>query len=49
MLENSIEVIRARYKPELKEFWIFNARVPIEMLDDENNALAKLYWNPAQK
>ena len=49
MLENSVEVMRARYKPENKEFWLFNARVPIDLLEDENNAFAKLYWNTAEK
>ena len=49
LLESSIEVMRARYKPKEKEFWLFNARVPTEMLDDEGNAFGKLYWNPAQK
>ena len=46
ILENSVEVMRARYKPAQKEFWIFNGRVPIEMLDDCGNAFAKLYWSP---
>lgn len=49
ILENSVEVMRARYKPALKEFWIFNARVPMEMLDDCSNAFAKLYWSPLKK
>ena len=46
MLENSIEVMRARYKSDVKEFWFFNAKVPMELLDDESNAFAKLLWNP---
>ena len=45
LLKNSVEVMRARYKPELKEFWIFNARVPEHMLDNESNVMAKLYQN----
>ena len=49
MLESSVEVMRARYKPALKEFWLFNARVPLVILDDENNAFAKLYWNSERK
>ena len=49
ILENSIEVMRARYQPALKEFWIFNGRVPTTMLDDCSNAFAKLYWSPEKK
>ena len=49
MLENSVEVMRARYKPAFKEFWLFNAKVPMDMLDEENNAFAKLFWNPQTK
>ena len=49
ILENCIEVMRARYKPDLKEFWIFSARVPTEMLEDCTNAFAKLYWSPEKK
>ena len=49
MLEHSLEVMRARYKPALKEFWLFNARVPMDMLDVEDNAFAKLYWIPSKK
>jgi len=49
LLNNSIEVMRARYKPDLKEFWLFNARVPLELLDDVSNAFAKLYWHPDKK
>lgn len=45
MLENSVEVMRARFKPELREFWLFNARVPMVIMDEENNVMAKLYWN----
>ena len=49
ILESSIEVMRARYQPAQKEFWIFNGRIPARMLDDESNAFAKLYWNPQEK
>lgn len=49
MLDNSVELMRARYKPELKEFWIFNARVPTDIMDDDSNTFAKLYWNPTKK
>ena len=45
LLENSIEVMRARYKPACQEFWIFNANVPLHMLDNENNPMAKLFWD----
>ena len=45
LLKNSTEVMRARYRPESKEFWIFNARMPLEMLNNVDNAFAKLYWN----
>ena len=46
MLENSREVMRARYKKDLKEYWLFNAKVPMDMLDDVENAFAKLFWHP---
>ena len=49
MLESSVEVMRARYQPEVKEFWLFNAKVPVEMLNDVNSAFAKLFWNPERK
>lgn len=49
LLDNSVEVMRARYKPEHKEFWMFNARVPSHLLDDVSNAFAKLIWSPEKK
>ena len=49
MVENSVEMMRARYKPELCEFWLFNARVPMIMMDNESNVMAKLYWNTQKK
>lgn len=49
ILENAVEVMRARYQPALKEFWIFNGRVPTQMLDDRDNAFAILYWSPEKK
>ena len=49
ILENSVEVMRARYQPALKEFWIFNGRVPTQMLDDSDNAFAILYWSSEKK
>ena len=49
MLENSVEVLRARYKTELCEFWLFNAHIPMTLMDDEEHAFAKLYWNQKKK
>ena len=49
MLDSSVEVMRARFKPELLEFWLFNAKVPMALMDDESNTIAKLYWNRNKK
>jgi len=49
MLENSVEVMRARFKPELMEFWLFNARVPMAIMGEEANVMAKLFWNSEKK
>ena len=49
MLENSVELMRARYRPESREFWLFNSRVPINSLEDESYVMAKLYYNKEKK
>ena len=44
MMENSFEVMRAKYFPAEKSFLIFAAGVKLQNMN-ESTCIAKLYWN----
>jgi len=45
MMDNSFEVMRAKYIPKDNSFLLFAAGVPLPSMN-ENSAIAKLYFNP---
>lgn len=45
MMDNSFEVMRAKYNPKDNSFLLFAAGVPLHSMN-ENSAIAKLYFNP---
>lgn len=49
LLKNARELMRARYHPGLKEFWIFNANMPLALLDSPEYAMAKLIWSRSEE
>ena len=44
MMENSFELMRAKYFPSENSFLIFVAGVKLQNMN-ENTCIAKLYWN----